>query len=92
MHEQIRPGDIVVSRANGTKEVYTIGKVVTNVVGEKLTLEAGYILATTGRDRAIARGYERRIRVGDHKVWLFDGADAADKLYVEAVQPSSDSR
>ena len=58
---------------------------------KKLTLEAGYILATTGRDRAIARGYGR-ISVGDHKVWLFDGADAADKLYVEAVQPSSDSR
>ena len=91
MLEHILPGDIVVSRANGTKDVYIIGKVVTNVVGDKLTLQPGDILATTGRDRAITRGYERRIRVGNHKVWLFDGADEADKVYVEAVQPTTDS-
>ena len=91
MTERIRPGDIVGEPRQRHEGRLHNRKGGHQRCGRKLALKAGYILATTGRDRAITRGYERRIRVGNDKVWLFDGADEADKVYVEAVQPTTDS-
>jgi hypothetical protein len=79
MDGQIRPGDVVVSRVNGTRDSYVIGTVVSGMAGQLMLRDA---LTTNGRKLAIGRAYTER--QGDHRVWLFDGSAAA---YVKAPDP-----
>ena len=72
----IRPGDVVVSRVNGTRDVYVIGTVESGTPGQLMLRDP---LATTGRASAIGRAHI--VRQDDRRVWLFDGSAAA---YVSA--------
>jgi hypothetical protein len=87
MDGQKRPGDVAVSRCNGTKDVYAIGEYVLGPTGE-LTWKRDAIDFRIGRDSAIRRGYERL--TADHKVWLFDGIRWQDESCVEAPPPETD--
>lgn len=82
MDGQIRPGDLVVSRVNGTRNSYVIGTVVSGTAGELMLRDAS---TTNGRELAIERAYAGR--EGDHCVWLFDGSAAA---YVRTPDPRND--
>ena len=79
MDGQIRPGDVVVSRVNGTRDFYVIGTVVSGTAGH-LTLRDS--VTTNGRAPAIGRAYSERHQ--DHHVWLFDGSASA---YVKTPDP-----
>ena len=76
MDGQIRPGDVVVSRVNGTRDVYVIGTVESGTPGQLMLRD---LLATSGRESAIGRAHN--VRQDDRRVWLFDGSAAA---YVSA--------
>lgn len=89
MDGEVRPGDAIVCRVNGTADFYVVGTVVSGKVGE-LSLRG--VSTTKGRDLAIQRGYDER--TPDHQVWLFDGAAAAyvktsrsDKKRTDTVEP-----
>ena len=71
MDLQIRTGDVIVCRVNGTSEFYVIGTVQSGRVGD-FSLHS--VSTIVGRCPALARGYDDR--TGDHRVWLFDGAAA----------------
>lgn len=81
MDEPVRVGDVVVSRVNGTSDLYVIGRVAAGTVGE-LSLSA--VTTMVGLAPAIAQGY--RDRTPDERVWLFDGP-LAD--YVTTTAPRS---
>jgi hypothetical protein len=68
----------VVSRVNGTLDLYLIATVVSAV--EDLSLHG--VRTTSGQDAAIRCGYDQR--TNDQRVWLFAGSAAA---YVKAREP-----
>jgi hypothetical protein len=72
MDGEVRAGDVIVCRVNGTSDFYVVGTVVSGKVGE-LSLRG--VSTTKGQDSALQRGYEERM--SDRQVWLFDGAAAA---------------
>ena len=69
MSGSIRAGDVVVSRVNGTRDLYVIGTVVAGTIGE---LSLSGITTIVGMALAIEYGY--RGRTPDERVWLLDGA------------------
>jgi hypothetical protein len=79
MDGPILADDVVVSRVNGTLDVYVIGTVVSGTAGY---LRLHDVSAIDGLDKAIKQGYTRRS--GEHRVWLFDGSAAG---YVHATDP-----
>jgi hypothetical protein len=81
MDGPIRPGDVVVSRVNGTSEFYVVGTVVSGKAGELMLRDT---LTTNGREPAIGRAYTERQE--DHRVWLFDGSA---KAYVKTLDPET---
>jgi hypothetical protein len=81
MDGQIRPGDVVVSRVNGTRDLYVIGIVVSGTAGQLMLRDA---VTTHGREPAIGRAYTER--QDDHRVWLFDGSATA---YVKTLDPET---
>jgi hypothetical protein len=78
MDGPIRAGDVVVSRVNGTLDLFLIATVVSAV--DDLSLHA--VRTTSGQDAAIRCGYDQR--TDDQRVWLFAGSAAA---YVKAREP-----
>ena len=74
----IHSGDIVVSRINGTFDLYIVATVVSAV--DDLILRG--IQPAKGRDHALKRGYDQRS--DDGRVWLFDGSAAA---YIKTDMP-----
>lgn len=83
MDGQIKAGDIVVSRANGTLETYIIGEV---AVGDwPNPLKLTNTTATVGRTTALAAGYKRQ-QHDSCRVWLFDGP-TGDPSYIAAPRP-----
>ena len=82
MDGDVRPGDVIVCRVNGTSDLYVVGTVVSGRIGE---LSLCCVSTTTGRDAALAlayRGSDERMPAS--RVWLFDGAAAG---YVKTVVP-----
>jgi len=79
MDGPILADDVVVSRANGTRDVYVIGTVVSGTAGY---LRLHGASAIDGLDSAIKQGYTRCL--AEHRVWLFDGSAAG---YVHATNP-----
>ena len=71
MDGSVIAGDVIVCRVNGTADVYVIGTVVSGTVGE---LSLRRMSTMVGRDLALRRGYDERVR--ERQVWLFDGAAA----------------
>lgn len=81
MSKRIQPRDMVVSRVNGTRDHYVVGRVETSsTTDDGLTLID--IQPMSGREAAIERAYARLDT--ERKVWLFDGLDASDLAYDEA--------
>jgi len=72
----IRPGDVVVSRVNGTRDVYVIGTVEFRNARQLVLRDP---LATSGRASAIGRAHI--VRQDDRRVWLSTARRAA---YVSA--------
>jgi hypothetical protein len=79
MHGEIRGGDVIVCRVNGTSDVYVVGTVVSGEVGD-LSLRS--MSTTIGRHVALDRAY--RDRLDPQQVWLFDGAASG---YVKTSAP-----
>ena len=79
MDGSIRVGDVVVSRVNGTSDLYVIGTVAKGIVGE---FSLSDVTTMVGRVPALARGYRGRTPV--ERVWLFDGAASG---YVKTSAP-----
>ena len=79
MDGSIRPGDVVVCRVNGTKDLYVVGTVATGTVGD---LSLSGTTTMVGLARAIERGY--RDRTPAERVWLLDGAASG---YVNTSAP-----
>jgi hypothetical protein len=84
MDGAIRPGDVVVSRVNGTSDFYVIGTVVSGKAGQLMLRDS---FTTNGREPAIGRAYTERQE--DHRVWLFDGSA---KAYVKTPDPEATTR
>ena len=79
MDGRIHAGDVVVTRVNGTVDLFLIATVVS--ADEDLDLQ---ILSTSnGREAAIRTGYARRSD-DRQNVWLFAGSAAA---YVKTAAP-----
>jgi hypothetical protein len=78
---RIHPGDAVVSRVNGTSDLYVVGTVAGGGIGD-LSLAA--VTMVVGLVPAIDRGY--RNRTPEERVWLFDGAAPG---FVKTVAPRS---
>lgn len=79
MEGEIRGGDVIVCRVNGTTDFYVVGTVVSGEVGE---LSLRDVSTTIGRDVALVRAYRDRLDV--QQVWLFDGAASG---YVNTSAP-----
>lgn len=80
MDGAIQAGDVVVSRVNGTFDLYIVATVVS--AADDLILRG--IRTAKGRDDAIKRGYDQR--TDERRVWLFDGSAAA---YVKTQMPTA---
>ena len=81
MEGEIRGGDVIVCRVNGTTHHYVVGTVVSGEVGEFSLRD---VSTTTGRDMALVRAYRDRLDV--QRVWLFDGAASG---YVKTSAPTA---
>jgi hypothetical protein len=79
MDGEIRAGDVIVCRVNGTSDFYVVGTVLSGKVGE-LSLRG--VSTVVGHNPALRRGYHERMH--DQRVWLFDGAAPA---YVRTSLP-----
>ena len=79
MDGEIRGGDVIVCRVNGTSDFYVVGTVVSGDVGD---LSLRDMSTTNGRDVALGRAY--RERLDPQQVWLFDGAASG---YVRTSAP-----
>jgi hypothetical protein len=82
MDGEIQAGDLVVSRVNGTVELYVIATV-ESAAGD-LTLQS--VSTMKGQEAAIICAHEQR--ADDHDVWFFGGSAAA---YVKARLPKEHS-
>jgi len=76
MEGAIHAGDVVVSRVNGTRDLYIVATVSSAPRGD-LTLNS--VSTMKGRDAALLRGHTQR--KDDQTVWLFGGSATA---YVKA--------
>lgn len=76
----IQTGDVVVSRVNGTLDLYIIG----TVASAERDMSLHSVLTAKGQAAAIREGYDKRTE-GAH-VWLFAGSAAA---YVKARAPEN---
>lgn len=79
MDGEIRGGDVIVCRVNGTSDFYVVGTVVSGSAGE---LALCGVSTTVGQDAALGRAYHDRLH--EQRVWLFDGAASA---YVKTSVP-----
>lgn len=77
---EVRGGDVIVCRVNGTTDLYVVGTVVSGEVGE-FSLRG--VSTTIGRNVALVRAYRDRLDV--QRVWLFDGAASG---YVKTSAPA----
>ena len=76
MEGAIQPGDVIVSRVNGTRDLYIIATV-SSAPRADLTLNS--VSTMKGRNAALLRGQKQR--QDDQNVWLFGGSATA---YVKA--------
>jgi len=79
--DQIKVGDIVVSRLRGPFEAYIIGRIYEDASGDR---RFWYLENAESREIAIRKGQSRRS--GEHRVWLF--ADPDDNACTEIPKPS----
>jgi hypothetical protein len=76
MDGEIQAGDVVVSRVNGTLDLYIIATVSS---APRWDLTLNNVSTMHGRDAALLRGHQQR--KDDQNVWLFGGSATA---YVKA--------
>ena len=79
MDGEIHAGDVVVSRVNGTADLYVIATV--SSAAADLALQG--VMAIKGQEAAVIRAHEQL--ASTHSVWLFGGSAAA---YVKARPPA----